>query len=99
MPRHPKSTRPPFLAKAFAEPYASLARSNVGSFLDAYLKKHEKYHEPRAMLPAFLHYLGRKREELKDLAASDIDLKDKTTRGMYDILKTRADSRKKKPPP
>ena len=83
MPKQPKSTRPAFLAKAFAEPYNSLARSNVGSFLDAYIKKHDKYHEPRAMHTAFINYLGKKNEELKGIVATDIKLKDKTIQGMY----------------
>ena len=98
MPKQLKATRPPFLALKFAEPYSSLARINAGSFLDAYVKKHGMFHDSRSMLLAFLHYLGRKKEELKNLVASDINLKDNTTKGMYEILKNKIYARKRKPP-
>jgi len=92
-----KKTIPTFLTKPFAKPYRSLTRSNVGSFLDAFIKKHGGLHEPRNMLPHFLQYLGQHREELSDLQSFEIRTNDATTRGIYDILRAKIDARKRKP--
>ena len=97
MPKKPAKNRPPFLQKEFGEPYASLTRVNVGSFLNTYKKKHGQIHETRTMLPLFLQYLSQKRSELKDLRAGDINTKDKTTKGIYDILRAKIDARRRKP--
>ena len=97
MPKQPKKNRPPFLQKEFGEPYASLTRVNVGSFLNKYKKEHGQIHETRTMLPQFLQYLGQKKSELKDLTASQINTKDKTTKGIYDILRAKIDARRRKP--
>ena len=97
MPKKPQHARPPFLNKAFAEPYSSLARVNVGSFLNKYQKEHGKIDNPRSILPAFLQYLSKKNAELKDLKERDINTQDLTTRGIYDILRAKVDLRKRKP--
>ena len=97
MPKKQEYVRPPFLMKAFAEPYSSLARCNVGSFLTKYQKDNGKIDNPRSILPAFLQYLSKKNPELKDLKERDINTQDLTTRGIYDILRAKVDLRKRKP--
>ena len=93
-----KTKRPALLRKSFKDPYSSLARSNVGSFLDWYLKKYKAYDGPRKMLPAFIQYLSSKQPELAGFIGDDINTKDATTKGFYDILRNAYDNRKKRPP-
>ena len=90
-------SRPAFLQKEYKEPYKSLVRCNVGSFLDKYKQEHGQLGEPRAMLNHFFQFLGKQKTEFKDLKASEINTKDVTTKAIYDVLRAKIDSRKRKP--
>ena len=94
-----KNNRPAILKKPFKDPYAALARSNVGSFLDAYSQKHKAYGTPRKMLPDFVKFLSKKNPELAGFKESVFNTEDATTKGFYDCLRHQVDNRKKKPPP
>ena len=49
------------------------------------------------MLNHFFQFLGKQKPEFKDLKASQINTKDVTTKAIYDVLRAKIDSRKRKP--
>ena len=72
MPKKATNARPAVLQQPMTTDLRSFARTNVGSFLNAYMMRNGKLMGPTQMLPAFIKFLGRIRSEFKDIPQRDI---------------------------
>ena len=96
MGRTAPRNRPSWLNEPIKQPHSHLAKTNVGSFLDAQQNKGKGSKSALDLLPGFFQYLGRKNPDFASVKREDISTSDKTTATIYDVLNKSIKKRAKK---